>query len=357
MQYWEMPDQAQALSQKALELLKQHTISATPSNYELFFQYCVSQNRDLVEALDAQLANPDGVDAAVLQALYERHCRKGTAGEAVADIGSRMQEEIKRLASLLESTGNDTSAYGKTLNAFAVQLDKGEVSTQLRTLLAGVAAATRAIEARNRNLESQLMQSGEEIKTLRGRLESLRMESLVDPLTTLANRRCFDEKIEEAVVEALAEGQDLCVLVGDIDHFKRFNDTWGHATGDQVLKLVAHCFKANVKGRDTAARYGGEEFIVVMPQTALPNAVTVANQIRNAVETKKIVKRSTGETLGAITVSIGAARYRPGESIPDLINRADQCLYSAKNLGRNRVVHEDQMEEIRNFGGVVTAAE
>jgi diguanylate cyclase len=356
MQYWEMPDQAQVLSSKTLELLHQHGLSATPQNYELCFLYCVNQTPELSQAFAAILKRETPPEPEELSRLYDRFCRKGSAGETVADVGVRMQEELKKLASLLESTGNDTAAYGKTLNAFAIQLDKGEVSPQLRTLLAGVAAATRAIEARNHNLEAQLAQSAEEVKTLRERIDTIRSESLTDTLTNLANRRCLDEKLEEAIAEALAEGNDLSVLVGDVDHFKRFNDTWGHATGDQVLRLVAQCFKANTKGRDTTARYGGEEFVVIMPHTALNNAVTVASQIRAAVETKKIVKRSTGESLGTITVSIGAARYRPGECASDFLSRADRCMYAAKNGGRNQVIHEDQLAEEAGDGTPLRAA-
>jgi diguanylate cyclase len=356
MQYWELPEQAETFSAKAMDMLAHFRIAATPHNYELCFLYCVNQNPELTKAFAELIESQPQLPQSELARLYEKFCRKNSVNDTVADVGVKMQEELQKLASLLEHTGSDTAAYGKTLNAFAVQLDKGEVSTQLKTLLAGVAAATRAIETRNRNLEAQLAQSSEEIKTLRGRIDSIRLESLTDPLTNLANRRAFDEKVEEAVAEALAEGHDMSVLIGDVDHFKKFNDTWGHATGDQVLRLVAQCFKANTKGRDTAARFGGEEFVVVMPHTALNNAVTVANQIRTAVETKKIVKRSTGETLGAITVSIGAARYRPGESVTDLLNRADQCLYGAKRTGRNRVVHEDEIEQIEHFGGVVKQA-
>ena len=126
----------------------------------------------------------------------------------------------------------------------------------------------------------------------------------------------------------------------DIDHFKLFNDTWGHQTGDQVLRLVGHCLSENVKGRDTAARYGGEEFVVILRQTGLDSAVSLANQIRANVESKKLVKRSTGDILGTITISIGVAQLHPGESPSSLIERADTCLYAAKNAGRNRVMSE-----------------
>jgi diguanylate cyclase (GGDEF)-like protein len=137
----------------------------------------------------------------------------------------------------------------------------------------------------------------------------------------------------------------------DIDRFKSFNDTWGHATGDQVLRLVSSAMKANTKGRDLAARYGGEEFAVVLPHTMLFDAVTVAEHIRASIETKKVVKKSTGESLGKVTISIGVAQYLPGETVDDVLQRADTHLYAAKETGRNRVCwmprHDDAGATLR----------
>ena len=101
-------------------------------------------------------------------------------------------------------------------------------------------------------------------------------------------------------------------MLTDIDHFKKFNDTFGHLTGDQVLRLVALAVKQNVKGQDIAARYGGEEFAVILPATVLRAALTVADHVRRAVMTKELMKRSTGEHLGRVTVSIGVATLQEG---------------------------------------------
>src|SRR5262249_3717295 len=139
---------------------------------------------------------------------------------------------------------------------------------------------------------------------------------------------------------ARESGEPVALLMCDIDHFKRFNDTWGHQTGDQVLRLVAECLAENVKGRDMVARFGGEEFAVVMRRTSLENATSIAEQIRDFVAGKKLVKQSTGEILGMITISIGVACSSAGETPVSLIQKADGCLYRAKNSGRNRVVGE-----------------
>ena len=133
-------------------------------------------------------------------------------------------------------------------------------------------------------------------------------------------------------------------MMTDIDHFKKFNDSFGHLTGDQVLRLVAMSVKQNVKGQDIAARYGGEEFAVILPNTVLRSAITVADHIRRAVMTKELMKRSTGEHLGRVTISIGVATLQQGRQRAELIERADACLYAAKRHGRNRVMCETDPE-------------
>jgi diguanylate cyclase len=130
----------------------------------------------------------------------------------------------------------------------------------------------------------------------------------------------------------------------DIDHFKSFNDSHGHLTGDQVLRLVAMSVKQNVKGHDIAARYGGEEFAVILPGAALNEARRVAEHIRHAVMGKELMKRSTGEHLGRVTISIGVATLRSSDCVQALIERADACLYAAKRNGRNRVICEGDPE-------------
>jgi diguanylate cyclase len=133
----------------------------------------------------------------------------------------------------------------------------------------------------------------------------------------------------------------MALLLCDIDHFKAFNDNWGHQTGDQVLRLVASCLSESVKGRDTAARYGGEEFAVLLRGTGLEDATLVAEQIRETVENKKLVKKSTGDVLGSITISIGVAEFGADEAADSVIRRADACLYGAKQHGRNLVVNQN----------------
>lgn len=120
-----------------------------------------------------------------------------------------------------------------------------------------------------------------------------------------------------------------------------------------MLRLVAQVLKANLKGRDMPARFGGEEFVAILPETDLNGAITVAENIRKAVQSKELLKRSTNEKLGRITLSVGVSMYRKDESAAHFIERADQCLYAAKGAGRNQVVAERDLPDAP--GSIVVA--
>jgi diguanylate cyclase len=130
----------------------------------------------------------------------------------------------------------------------------------------------------------------------------------------------------------------LSLIMADIDHFKKINDNFGHLIGDEILRLVASTISQNVKGRDIVARYGGEEFAVILPDTTLDNALIIALQIKQKLETQKWILRQRKEAIGNITASFGVAQYLQGEKKAKFLQRADEMLYEAKNAGRNRVV-------------------
>ncbi|MBU0515071.1 MAG: GGDEF domain-containing protein [Proteobacteria bacterium] len=158
-------------------------------------------------------------------------------------------------------------------------------------------------------------------------------------MTGLANRKALALAFEAALTEASAG--EICLLMVDLDHFKKVNDTHGHVVGDGVIALTAEALPGCCKGRDTVARYGGEEFSILLPQTPYDGAMVLADKIRAFIAGLRMVKTGTKESIGSITVSIGVARYRAAQSLTDLVDRADRALYAAKNGGRNRVVGEN----------------
>jgi len=162
--------------------------------------------------------------------------------------------------------------------------------------------------------------------------------AVTDALTGLYNRRYLDSHLKTLFDRAAARGRPLSLMITDIDRFKPINDTHGHAAGDEVLREFAQRLRKNVRGIDLACRYGGEEFVVVMPDTERAVAETVAERIRNEIESQAFAACSGTQSL-RVTVSIGVASILPeGDSAEALMKRADAALYEAKNTGRNRVV-------------------
>jgi diguanylate cyclase len=241
---------------------------------------------------------------------------------------------------LLTDALSMSSSYDASLDGASRKLSAANTREQVQAIVESLVKSTCEMRDTNKVLEERLLLSKSEISNLQQSLEAIRAESLTDPLTGLGNRKYFDRMIEQAVQSALTQNEPLSLLMFDIDHFKSFNDSYGHLTGDQVLRLVAMSLKQTIKGQDITARYGGEEFAVVLPSTGLRQALTVADHIRRAVMAKELKKKSTGEILGRVTISVGVSMLKQGDDTDSLIERADACLYAAKRNGRNRVICE-----------------
>ena len=220
-----------------------------------------------------------------------------------------MSSRINDVHEAIDSAMVSASAFSGSLQAAASDLAEETSVEKLRETAAKLLRDTRAMQDTNRRLEQRLETSRADIASLQRDLDEVRRESMLDPLTKIYNRKSFDEGILRAIAEASVDGGPLCLLLVDIDHFKNFNDSYGHQTGDQVLRLVAMTLKSNIKGKDIVARYGGEEFVAILPSTDLEGAVILADNIRKAIQAKELLKRSTNEKLGRITASFGVALF------------------------------------------------
>src|SRR3954468_2312700 len=318
-------DREQAFAKTAMALMGSAGVSATPENFELFYAFASGDHPALAQVMRAQIENKKPFTPELLSDLRLRCLSGARAAASMESVGGDMGSLINDVMDKLESASRDTASYKATLSAASGELGGDRSPADMRKLVEGLVAATRAMEQRAKVLEGELQASSQQVHELKGKLDDVRKESMTDPLTHIPNRKAFDEAVTSAV-NGVAEGEQVTLLICDIDHFKKFNDSWGHQTGDQVLRLVASCLNENTKGRDTAARYGGEEFSVLLRGTSLAAATKVADQIRATVETKKLVKKSTGDILGSITISIGVAQLASGETPDSVVRRADACL-------------------------------
>lgn len=337
MAYFDNFDQAEEHGQAAHGLLQAHGIPATPSNYEVSYCYASGAKPELNAEIDALVKGEKGLTTEAIADLFARFCSQDSSSDTLGRATASIEEQISKVLSLIDTSASDTKEYSETLKNYGESLDGPDAGAELKKVLSAVLEDTKKMQAKTQALNSELNASSEQITQLRADLKDVTRESRTDPLTSLSNRKVFDEQISKQSKASAANDKPLSLIFGDVDHFKKVNDTWGHQLGDQVLKLISNILQANVDEGVTVARYGGEEFGVVLPNTPLDQATRLADKIRQLVASKQVKKKSTGESIGRITMSFGVTEFVAGEPVSDFIQRADKCLYVAKDAGRNQV--------------------
>jgi diguanylate cyclase len=346
-------ERTMAFAEIALGQIKSLRQTAIPRNYEIWYVYATGFNPPLNKIINETLERNGRLTESDLEQIYETYLSHLKITDRIDKVGARVIGEIDDVMNLITGALGMSVSYDATLSVANEKLSTAVDRETVKPIVDMLVMATGEMRATNTALEERLTLSKTEISNLQQNLEAIRAESLTDPLTGLGNRKYFDRMIDVAVQNALANNEPLSLLMFDIDHFKSFNDSFGHLTGDQVLRLVSNSLKQTIKGQDITARYGGEEFAVVLPNTALRQALTVADHIRRAVMAKELKKKSTGEILGRVTISVGVSMLKPGDDTDALIERADACLYAAKRNGRNRVICEvDPEYATENHGQV-----
>lgn len=316
----------------------------TPHNYALLYAYASGRLPEIKGVID-EAVRKGGLSAPQASELYDKHLGGENEKQVLENSVKTLTEELARVMQIITETRSGTSQFSETLTGFKTSLDKPMSVEELRVTVSKVAAQTKAIAEQNQKLQTQLAESSQQLTVMKEDLSRVQKESLTDALTGVGNRKHFVMETKRLAFEAADQKTPMCLLMIDIDHFKKFNDAHGHLIGDQVLKLVGRTLMENLKGKDVVARYGGEEFAIILPQTRLTDAGRVAEVLRQSIAHKKIVRRDNNNTIGSITISIGTAQYHPGELLSNLVRRADAGLYLAKGAGRNRVVIQDLDEK------------
>ncbi|WP_162520874.1 GGDEF domain-containing protein [Pseudaquabacterium pictum] len=342
------------LLRKALPLMSRQAAALHPVSYAVWYAYVADVNSPLHKALDAHLAEHGVLDETATEALFRRHL-----ADPDADTATQVTDGVARLLDGMQASaaaaGDQTARYGDTLQRLSAALGPADSAPGGSPPLDEALAHTLQMQAALARLQKELAESQREIDSLRDEVRRARQESLVDALTTLANRRAFDRRLvtclaaDAAVIGRPPVGAPVCLLMIDIDHFKRVNDSYGHAFGDQVLRAVAQVLKALTPEGGLAARVGGEEFALLLPGMPLAPARALAEKLRATVAASRI-RRKGGDADEHITVSLGVAQFlqrNPAlglsvdEAPADFFDRADRALYAAKQAGRDRVVVAD----------------
>ena len=291
----------------------------------------------LTRDIDQLLQDQSGFNPETVAQLHAKHFKLDKLGEAVMETSQDLHGTIELLLQKLGESQDEGSKYCTALDGVAGRLDNAGESEGMEALVQDVLRATQQIAERNKLLNGQVEEASTTIERLQGNLESAKREATTDGLTGIANRKQFDIVLHDEAERSAKNGSPLSLMLADVDHFKKFNDNFGHRVGDEVLKSVAGIISRGIGPGGTAARYGGEEFAVILPETTVDIAREAAEEIRIALASKELTHRKTGQSYGRITLSIGLAGIKSDEPICGFLERADKALYQAKRDGRNRV--------------------
>ncbi len=335
MRYTHTFERSVELLREALPLMSRQQAALHPTSYAVWYAYVAGDPSALREAVDGRLRRHHVLDEAATQALYEDHLADDDTVGA-----NRIADGFRRVLTGMSDTASAASEHTTRFGDSLSRISAGALDA---AALSDLREHTRQMQHSIAHLQQRLDASRREVDWLREEVEQARRDALVDALTGLANRRAFDRKMAALIagLEVDAAAPRPCLLIGDIDNFKRINDRYGHQFGDQVLRGLAEVIRTLTPTSALAARVGGEEFALLLPGAMVDDAERLAERLRAAVASSRIRQQQEGacanDELGQVTVSLGVAPYRHGETAHDFFQRADRALYRSKTSGRNRV--------------------
>ena len=323
---------------ETVPLMMRYKVAPTPLNYSLWYTYVSNDIPELNIKLDNLLEKHKVCPPIQSQVIY-REFISTEKEKQTYDLRGNMEEMLIQLDQSLTDTRADTTEFKKAFDDTFFELSEANHEdwpvNEVLNLLNKIEKNALKMQDSTVFFENNLEHAKNEIAVLKKQLKKSQKEALYDSLTGLLNRHAFDTELSNYLEES---NEGLCLILGDIDHFKLFNDRWGHLLGDQVLRAVGTKFNQCMKDGTTAYRFGGEEFAIIVPCSNLRLARFFAETIRRAMEKLSLKDKRSGSRINNISLSFGVSEFREGESLSSFVGRADKHLYKAKRLGRNRVL-------------------
>ncbi len=320
---------------KSIPLMIKNNVPPHPINYAVWYGYAAGHNGHLNKAINEFLNNNKLFDELSGLALYKKYVCNDS-GESFERMQLNLQTLINETANTVEQSNAQVSSVNDHLEGSALELGRLDNLSDAHSVLSDILEETRHFSEISQILKVKLNDANEEMQALRNELVKAKEMATRDGLTGLLNRRAFDSEITDLVDNSLDSNH--CLLMLDLDNFKRINDTYGHLVGDKVIRFMAGILKKYVAKDHLIARYGGEEMVVIMPNTEASGALEVAEAIRVSLAKSELKQKDNGQSIGQVTVSIGVTVLQAGDSVESFVARADQALYIAKKGGRNKVM-------------------
>ncbi len=334
MKFAKSTHQAANYLRKAVPLMVKYNIPPNPLNYALWYTYVSQEVPELNQRLDKALETYGTCPGIVSEQMFREHIIDEEL-ETADEFEAGLLRTVDVLNQQAVDTAQHTEDYSEILTSSLEAFDDNNNNEPLEGIIRQLAASTQAVSETTRAFQHQLDAAQTEIEALRTELKKSRQDAHIDPLTGLFNRRVFDSELEQ--FSQGGNSQRMSLIMIDVDHFKRFNDTYGHLMGDKVLQYVGKLLRENCRQPVLPVRFGGEEFAVLAPGYNIAAAVDLAEALRSKIEAIRIRQRRTGDVISSVTASFGISQLQPGQSPVELIEAADNAMYKAKENGRNRV--------------------
>ncbi len=340
MGYSENKNQAGEYLRLAVGYISKFDLPANPVNYAVWYEYVSGRNQSLRNAIDTHLKSTDKITQSQADEFYNIYI-ESKEQVLITKLLAGMNSVLTEVSSHIIEVEGDFNGHGKNLGDLANRISSINDYSDIKEVVDQIVGETKELVLSGKKLQERMKMSSEDLKILNQELKKSQKEAHTDLLTGLINRRGLDKRLKSELKNAFNTKLPFSVIMADIDHFKKVNDTYGHLVGDSFLKGLAAIFRKKIRNSDVAGRFGGEEFLILLPGTKLGDARIVANKIKLAVSTKIWQFKGAGIKLGKVTISMGVALYKQNESTKDLVDRADKALYHAKKNGRDMVVTQD----------------
>ena len=339
------PEKAQRIFLQLIDIFEDddHPITPTPLNYFIWYQYLKGDNPKFRQQMDQALHDPFGYNDRLGRRLYNEFFEDDDSADNDFDLA--FKRLIGAIIKKMNQWSDKIEQQSQELDKAHAKLSEGDIDPEtLKELTNTVRSTASSMQASTAAIHKEMMDSHDEISRLRKQLIEARSELMMDELTEVGNRKAFNNAMVEHVENARDNPSSFSLIMTDIDHFKRLNDNFGHLVGDSVLRYFANIMKRGKQDNETICRYGGEEFAILIADSNHEDAVARAEEIRIEIEKAKLKCKDSNKELGKITASFGVATYLGAqESKDELIKRADEALYLAKESGRNRVCSENDL--------------